>query len=232
VYSIKLFAALKLKAFEHMPVLDNQRWEVYAQKLAEGRSASESYVLAGFRANRGNAARLKANQSIIARVREIQQAAAQSAEINIESICRELDAAIHVAQGKGQANAMVSAASLRAKLAGLLVDRSKIEVTAINATPMNASPDEILQSFWRSCTIDCPDIEITDEDRELLNAILQGLRTLEDSMIKREMRRQIAQDRIARPQVQPAEIEHRRMLTDRQRLFGAGLFNGRGRPQG
>jgi hypothetical protein len=51
-------------------------------------------------------------------------------------------------------------------------------------------------------------------------------------MIGREMRRTIEQDRIARPQAQPAKIEQRRMLTDRQRLFGSGLFNGKGRPQG
>jgi hypothetical protein len=233
VYSIKLSHASKLRAFEYMPVLENQRWELYAQHLAQGKTATEAYVLAGFRASRSNAARLKANERIIARVREIQQAAATSAEINIESVCRELDSAIAVAQSRGQANAMVSAAVLRAKLAGLLVDKSKIELNINNATPMNASPDEILQSFWHSCTIDCPDVEIRDEDRVMLNAILDGLRTLEDSMIKREMRRQIVQDRIARQDMKPAaEIEYRRMLTDRQRLFGTGLFNGKGRPQG
>jgi hypothetical protein len=165
---------------------------------------------------------------------EIQEAAAQSTEINIASICAELDAAIGVAKSKGQANAMVSAAGLRAKLAGLLVDKSKIELTNINnATPMHATPDEILQLFWHSCTIDCPDIEIVDEYRELLNAILVALRTLEDMMIGAEMRRTIAQDRIARQSMKPvAEIEYRKMLTDRQRLFGTGLFNGKGRPQG
>jgi hypothetical protein len=215
-----------------VPILPNEHHELFAQSLAKGATAQQAYSDAGYKPSRKNAWRLKTNQDIIERVREIQGAAAQSAQINIESVCRELDAAIQVAQGKGQANAMVSAAGLRAKLAGLLVDRSKIELTTINATPMNATPDEILQAFWHSCTIDCPDIEIIDEDRELLAAVLHCLRALEDAMIRREMRRAIEQDRIARPQAQPAEIEHRRMLTDRQILFGAGLFNGKGRPQG
>jgi hypothetical protein len=215
-----------------MPVLENQRWEIFAQRLAEGRSASESYILAGFRANRGNAARLRANESVNRRVRELQEVSAKSCEISLESVCKELDEAIAVARTKGQAAPLVNAASLRARLGGLLVDKAQIEVTNINATSMNASPDEILQSFWHSCTIDCPDVEIDDMDRELLNAVLQALRTIEDRMIARSMRRTIEQDRISRSQVQPAEIEYRRMLTDRQRLFGTGLFNGKGRPQG
>jgi hypothetical protein len=44
----------------------------------------------------------------------------------VQSICKELDAAIGVAKQKGQAQAMVSAATLRAKLAGLMVE--KVEV--------------------------------------------------------------------------------------------------------
>jgi hypothetical protein len=216
-----------------VPILENERHELFAQALAKGETATKAYELAGFKPSRKNASRLRANEGINARVCEIQQAAAQSTQINIESVCAELDSAIGVAKSKGQANAMVSAAGLRAKLAGLLVDKSKIELNINNATPMNASPDEILQSFWHSCTIDCPDVEIRDEDRVMLNAILDGLRTLEDSMIKREMRRQITQDRIARQDMKPAaEIEYRRMLTDRQRLFSTGLFNGKGRPQG
>jgi hypothetical protein len=219
-----------MRTFEDVPILKSHKHELFAQSLAKGATAQQAYSDAGYKPSRKNAWRLKTNKDIIERVREIQAASAKSAEINIASICRELDAAIQVAQGKGQANAMVSAAGLRAKLAGLLTD--KIEVTSITATSMNASPDEILQSFWHSCTIDCPDIEIDDMDRELLNAVLQALRTIEDRMIRRSMRRTIEQYRIARPQAAPAEIEYRRMLTDRQRLFGTGLFNGKGRPQG
>ena len=72
------------------------------------------------------ASRLNANESIQARVAELQQQTAASSRITIESICAELAEATAVAKSKGQAQAMVSASALRAKLAGLMVD--KVEV--------------------------------------------------------------------------------------------------------
>jgi hypothetical protein len=59
---------------------------------------------------------------------ELQEAAAKENKITIESVCDELDAAITVAREKGQANAMVSAAGLRAKLAGLGIERTHQQV--------------------------------------------------------------------------------------------------------
>jgi hypothetical protein len=66
--------ALKLRAFEYVPVLENERHKLFAQQLAQGKTATEAYVLAGFRAHRGNAARLGANERVNARVLEIQAA--------------------------------------------------------------------------------------------------------------------------------------------------------------
>lgn len=54
-----------------MPVLKNARHEALAQALAKGKTADDAYQLAGFKPNRGNATRLKANESIRARVDEI-----------------------------------------------------------------------------------------------------------------------------------------------------------------
>src|SRR6516164_10007102 len=148
-----------------MPVLANQRHEKFAQLLAEGKSASESYVLAGYRDNRHNAARLKSFEPVRQRVLEIQQAGATRAEISLEGILRELDEAISIAKQKGQPNALINAAQLRSRLGGLLTE--KIEVTTRNVTTAN-TPDEILQAFWHSCTTVCPDIEITNDDRVCL----------------------------------------------------------------
>ena len=47
-----------------MPVLSNPRYELFAQVLAAGCSATEAYVKAGYRLNKGNAGRLKANERI------------------------------------------------------------------------------------------------------------------------------------------------------------------------
>lgn len=73
-----------------MPVLDNAKHERFAQGLAKGKTADEAYVAAGFKANRGNASRLKANESIAARVDEILGKVAERAEITQADVLREL----------------------------------------------------------------------------------------------------------------------------------------------
>jgi phage terminase small subunit len=54
-----------------MPRLANPRYERFAQELAIGKSATESYVTAGFKNNRHNAAALARTQHISTRVAEI-----------------------------------------------------------------------------------------------------------------------------------------------------------------
>ncbi|WP_421445734.1 hypothetical protein [Agrobacterium tumefaciens] len=49
-------------------------------------TADEAYQKAGFKPNRGNAATLKANQSILDRVTELQSKAAKKAEITVDSL--------------------------------------------------------------------------------------------------------------------------------------------------
>lgn len=71
-------------------MLKNQRHERFAQLLAEGLTADEAYIQAGYKANRGNAVRLKANESISDRVAEILGAAAERAEVSIALVLEEL----------------------------------------------------------------------------------------------------------------------------------------------
>jgi hypothetical protein len=104
----------------------SNRHEAFCRFLAEGLSITESYERAGYKRNRGTSARLNADERIRARVAELQQEAAANSKVTIESVCRELDAACKVAQERGQAAAMVSAAQLRAKLSGLLTERVEI----------------------------------------------------------------------------------------------------------
>ena len=58
-----------------MAPLKNQRRELFAQALARGNTTDDAYAEAGFSPNRGNAARLKANEYILARVAELQEKA-------------------------------------------------------------------------------------------------------------------------------------------------------------
>ncbi len=73
-----------------MPVLGNARHERFARWLFEGKSADEAYTLAGFTANRGNAARLKANEAVKARIAELLEGAAEKAEVTQSRIFEEL----------------------------------------------------------------------------------------------------------------------------------------------
>jgi phage terminase small subunit len=75
-----------------MGPLANQRHERFAQALAQGKTATEAYVLAGYKANDGNASRMKGNERISARVQEIVGRAAERAEVSLERVLRELAA--------------------------------------------------------------------------------------------------------------------------------------------
>jgi phage terminase small subunit len=113
-----------------MPTLQNSRHELFAQEVAEGRSQREAYLTAGYitksdGATDANASRLLSNAKVANRIREIQTEAARSTEVTVSSLIAEAERARALAEGKGQANAMVGAITLKARLAGLLVDRTE-----------------------------------------------------------------------------------------------------------
>jgi phage terminase small subunit len=56
-----------------MPTVKNPKYERFAQELAKGRSASQAYVEAGYKANRHNASALARTQPIRTRVSELLQ---------------------------------------------------------------------------------------------------------------------------------------------------------------
>jgi hypothetical protein len=150
-----------------VPILSNQRHELFAQELAKGKSASESYALAGYRPSRKNAARLRANEDVNTRLQELQAVTAQSAKITIESICAELDAANAVAKERGQAAAMVSASALRAKLAGLMVE--KVEVGSPGDFDKCETVEEVVDKLLAE---ECRFHPIDDRDRTGLAALM------------------------------------------------------------
>lgn len=73
-----------------MPALSNARHERFAQALAAGKSADEAYKLAGYRPNRGNASRLKSDESIQARLAELTEVGTLRAEVTVERVLTEL----------------------------------------------------------------------------------------------------------------------------------------------
>lgn len=112
-----------------MPVLKNARHEAFAQGLAKGLTADEAYQKAGFKPNRGNAATLKAKQSILDRVTELQSKAVKKVEITVDSLAQELEEARAIALAEKQSSAAVSATMGKAKLFGLGVENRRMSGT-------------------------------------------------------------------------------------------------------
>lgn len=110
-----------------MPALPNQRHEKFAQELSKGKTATEAYVLAGYKPNDGNAATLKGNQRISDRILELQNAGSLRVEVTIASLLQEAAEIQRAAKEAGQHSAAVAALTAKAKLAGLWVDKSETE---------------------------------------------------------------------------------------------------------
>ncbi len=128
-----------------MPVLDNARHEAYAQARASGMSIDDAYVEAGFSRNSGNAARLNGKESVASRVREIQAASAEKAEITAADLSAQLEALREKAEASGQMGAAVQAVMGRAKLHGLIIDKAEVkDVTPITPEQRQAEIDRLL----------------------------------------------------------------------------------------
>lgn len=125
-----------------MSVLGNPRHEAFAQALAKGNTADEAYIQAGYAENRGNATRLKANESIQTRVAELQGMAADRVVVNREWVLAKL---IENAKNTQESNPGASnkALELIGKELGMFVDRSE----NIN-TNYTISSDPLTEAEW------------------------------------------------------------------------------------
>lgn len=90
-----LRAKLKAKALEEDYAntgtsLDNPKWELLAQYLAQGIVGFKAYTLAGFSCSNGNFTRLTNNEIVKARVRELQGIGVRRALVTVERVTREL----------------------------------------------------------------------------------------------------------------------------------------------
>jgi len=106
-----------------MPALENPKHERFAQELAKGKTADEAYVLAGYKENRGNAATLKANQSISDRVAEIVERASVRVEITLAKLMEMAATVYDRSLEQGQNAAAISAVKELGVLTGHRVER-------------------------------------------------------------------------------------------------------------
>lgn len=146
-----------------MPVLSNPRHERFAQEYATGQSADAAYEAAGYKPDRGNAARLTAKDSISQRVAELQaQMAAQTVKavsVNRTSVLAELAKMGFTAMPDENIKASDKRAALLnlAQMEGWIVERH--EHTGANGGPIQ--------------TVDLSNL--TDEQLDQLEAIFGPL---------------------------------------------------------
>lgn len=129
-----------------MPVLENPRHEKFAQLRAKGKTADEAYEGAGFKPNRGNAARLNANDNIRKRIEEITSRVAEKAEWTAADRMMSLKA-IHDASLSEDRRTAIAAIAEANKMQGSHAPR-KNELAGPNGGPVkidltNLPPDEI-----------------------------------------------------------------------------------------
>jgi phage terminase small subunit len=72
-----------------MAALTNYRQELFCQGLVEGKSADQAYMDAGYKPGRNNAARLRANENIQTRIKELQGRALKRHDITVDQIIEE-----------------------------------------------------------------------------------------------------------------------------------------------
>ena len=72
-----------------MPALKNIRHERFCLFIIKGLTPNEAYAKAGYKENSGNAVRLKANESIIARLAELSEKVEEKILLTVERITDE-----------------------------------------------------------------------------------------------------------------------------------------------
>ena len=124
-----------------MPALTNPKHERFAQELAKGKTATEAYVIAGYKLSEQNAHRLTRNDEVKTRVAEIVDRGAIRSEITLASLMQEAGEIQAAAMEAKQLSAATAALTIKAKLAGLWVD--KAENTNRNVDPSRVSDVEL-----------------------------------------------------------------------------------------
>jgi hypothetical protein len=102
-----------------MGPLRNPKHEKYCQLLFEGQPQNAAYEAAGYRFHEGNASRLRSNEQVIARLTELQTAAAESTQVTVESLVRELEEVRKRATSDAQWGSVVKSIEAKGKLSGL-----------------------------------------------------------------------------------------------------------------
>jgi len=128
-------------------VLENRKHEKFAQLYVQGKAQGEAYQCAGYKATGGRSAyvcatRLLRNVAVRRRINELQNHAAESAEISVATLLAEAARIQRDAQRAGNYSAAVAALTAKAKIAGLWIERTESESINLNYSISDQLPTE------------------------------------------------------------------------------------------
>jgi phage terminase small subunit len=109
-----------------MPVLSNPRHERFAQYLAQGKTATEAYELAGYRPSRFNASHLADNPKVIERLQQITTKNAVKSAVTADTLMAEFEQARVLAMESKQCSAAVNATKEKSVLSGHRIERREV----------------------------------------------------------------------------------------------------------
>ena len=150
-----------------MPVLKDARHERFAQGLAKGLTADEAYVSAGYKRNRGNAVRLKTNESVRKRVAELTQKATEKATLShawiIERLMQNADQAL------GRIPTRLK------KLDKETGEPVEVEIIDIDRTAANKALELLGKTMDMALFVERKEVRLTDDTSKLTDAELERI---------------------------------------------------------
>jgi hypothetical protein len=117
-----------------VPVLQNARYEVFAQSIAGGKPPSDAFADAGFSPNTGNCSTLRNKPNVAARIDELLQCRqdvvlekiAAEIEVTRETLLDELEEARLIAINAKNSSAAAQCSMGKARICGLIIDRREV----------------------------------------------------------------------------------------------------------
>jgi len=122
-----------------MPVLDNQRHEVFCHNIVKGMSATDAYTNAGYKKSRQCASALLSKQDIQERIKELKEASASRVEITKSAVIELMQDIIEEAREAGQYGPAMTGAIKFGIECGMFETKSKVTIS----NPKNMSDDEL-----------------------------------------------------------------------------------------
>jgi len=104
----------------------NDKHERFCQAILRGETLVQAYVSAGYKPSEKNAARLRKIEGVSVRIAELQEKAADIAVLTAADIARQLDEDRAFAREMEAPSAMVAATMGKAKVLGLIVDKTQM----------------------------------------------------------------------------------------------------------